>query len=260
MNWQPVDCHAHSTFSDGALAISEVVERAAALGVRPSVSDHISRDVSKTIGSVDAVRRYLDALDQYDVLRGGEFCYHDSLWREIPDDLVARFTHRIGSLHAIRLDGGTLLHVFSRRPLDGLSADAYMDAHVAWLEQFAREMPVDILAHPTLVATPFRHTEAETLWTEARETRVVEALFAGAIAFEISNRYPPPERLVKRAVDRGVRISLGSDGHTLAQVADIARPLALARKLGVPDSALYDPLVHGSKTRAELVEPKARRA
>jgi histidinol phosphatase-like PHP family hydrolase len=260
MNWQPIDCHAHSTFSDGALAIPEVVERAAALGVRPSVSDHISRDVSKTIDSVDGVRRYLDALEHHDVLRGGEFCYHDSLWREIPDDLVARFTHRIGSLHAIRLDGGTLLHVFSRHPLDGLSADAYMDAHVAWLEQFAREMPVDILAHPTLVAIPFRHTEAATLWTEARETRVVEALFAAGIAFEISNRYPPPERLVKRAVDRGVRISLGSDGHTLDQVADVARPLALARKLGVPDSALYDPLVHGSRTHAEPLDRKLRRA
>ena len=35
MNWQPVDCHAHSTFSDGALTIAQVVERAAALGVQP---------------------------------------------------------------------------------------------------------------------------------------------------------------------------------------------------------------------------------
>ena len=248
MNWQPIDCHAHSTFSDGALSIPQVVERAAALDVRPSVSDHISRDVSKTIGSVDEVRRYLDALEHHDVLRGGEFCYHDNLWRELPSDLVARFTHRIGSLHAVRLDGGTLLHVFSRRPLDGLTLDAYMDAHIAWLERFASEMPVDILAHPTLVAMPFRTVDAELLWTEAREERVVDALHAAGIAFEISNRYTPPERLVKRAVDRGVRISLGSDGHTLEQVADVARPLALARKLGVPDSALYDPLVHGSKT------------
>jgi hypothetical protein len=55
--------------------------------------------------------------------------------------------------------------------------------------------------------------------------------------------------LVRRAVERGVRISLGSDGHTFEQVADVVRPLALARSLGVADADLYDPTRHGSKTK-----------
>ncbi|HXT14533.1 MAG TPA: hypothetical protein VN706_02805 [Gemmatimonadaceae bacterium] len=248
MNWQPVDCHAHSTFSDGALTIDEVVERAAALGVVPSLADHISRDVSRTIESVDEVREYLDALERHPILRGGEFCYHDHLWREIPDDVVRRFTHRVGSLHAIGLPDGRLLHVFSRRDLVDLSPAEYMEAHIAYLERFASEMPVDILAHPTLVAMKFRTVSAHDLWTEAHETRLVDALYQGGIAFEISNRYTPHERLVRRAHERGVRISLGSDGHTREQVADVARPLALARKIGVRDEDLYDPRRHGSKT------------
>jgi hypothetical protein len=44
-------------------------------------------------------------------------------------------------------------------------------------------------------------------------------------------------------------VSLGSDGHTREQVANVAKPLALARSLGVPDEALYDPVRHGSKTQ-----------
>ena len=248
MTWQPVDCHAHSQFSDGALTIDEVVERAGVLGVYPAVADHISRDVAKTIGSIDEVRTYLDALEQHDILRGGEFCYHDNLWRELPDDLVRRFTHRVGSLHAIELSDSTLLHVFSRKADPGLTPAEYMDRHIAFAERFAAEMPVDILAHPTLIAMRYRTPQPEALWTEEHETRLVDALYSAGIAFEISNRYPPHERLVRRAVDRGLRISLGSDGHTREQVANVARPLATARAIGVRDEDLYDPRRHGSKT------------
>jgi len=248
MNWQPVDCHAHSTWSDGALTIDQIVERAAALGVRPSVTDHVSRDVQRSIQSVDDVVRYLDALEAFDVLRGAEFCWHDALWRELPSNIVARFTHRVGSLHAVKLSNGQWVHAFSRKLPDGLTAAAYMEAHLATLKEFARQMPVDVLAHPTLVTLPYRTLGTDELWIEQHEEQMVDALFAAGIAFEISSRYPPHARLVRRAVERGVRISLGSDGHTAEQVADIRRPLALARSLGVPDDALYDPVRHGSRT------------
>lgn len=249
MTWQPVDCHAHSTFSDGALAVPAVIERARARGVVPSIADHISRDVSRSITSIEAVREYLETLEEHDVLRGGEFCWHDALWRELPDDLVSRFTHRVGSLHAVRLPDETWLHAFTRRLPNGLTAETYMDAHTESLEALAREMPVDILAHPTLVTLPFRALPIEQLWSAEREERVAEALFRANIAFEISNRYPPHESIVRRVVQRGVRISLGSDGHTAEQVGDVSRPLALARTLGVPDEELYDPRRHGSKTQ-----------
>jgi histidinol phosphatase-like PHP family hydrolase len=125
-----------------------------------------------------------------------------------------------------------------------------MDAHAASIETLASEMPIDILAHPTLVNLAFRRMPTDDLWTEAREERIVNALYHAGIAFEISTRYPPHERIVRRAVDRGVRISLGSDGHSLEQVADVAAPLAMSRSLGVADDDLYDPRSHGSKRHA----------
>ena len=248
MNWQPLDCHAHTRFSDGALTVAELVEHASRRNVRPSVSDHISRDVARSITTVDGVREYLDALDAFQVLRAGEFCWHDALWRDIPSELTVRFTHRIGSLHAVRLSDRCLVHSFSREIPHDLSPDTYMEAHARALELLASEMPVDILAHPTLVALPFRSVEVDALWTDEREQRMVDALFNAGIAFEISSRYPPHQRLVRRAAARGVRLSLGSDGHTAEQVANIAAPLALARSLGVADVDLYDPVRHGSKT------------
>ena len=124
MAWKPVDCHAHSTMSDGALDVAELIERVSGRGVRPSVSDHISRDVKGAVDSIDGIAEYLDRLEQYPIGRGGEFCWHDALWRELPDGLAVRFTHRLGSLHAIYLDDRTLVHAFSRRFPPTLAPDA----------------------------------------------------------------------------------------------------------------------------------------
>ena len=248
MTWLPVDCHAHTTFSDGTLEPAQLAAVVRARGVRPSVADHVSTDVAWAVKTVEETRRYLDALDRLDVLRGAEFCWHDSLWRELPDELMRRFTHRLGSLHAIQLPDGGWVHMFQKRLPPGLEPDAYMDAHVASLERYAAEMPVDILSHPTLLPLPYRALPLEELWTEAREERAVVALRRAGIAFEVSARYRPHERFVRRAYDAGLRLALGSDGHTPEQAGDLAFPLDLTRRIGVPDAELYDPVAHGSRT------------
>lgn len=250
MTWKPTDCHAHSTHSDGALSVAEVAARGQSLGIQVSVTDHISLDAPTTLDSVAAVNAYLDDLERYDVLRGGEFCWHDSLWRTLPADVVRRFTHRIGSLHSIRLDDGSYCRAFAQLLPDSLTPEIYIDAHVTSLETLANEMPVDIFAHPTLVPPPLRLLDPHELWSEAHEARVVTALRSAGIAFEVSSRYPPHERLVQRAAHAGVRLSLGSDGHARTQVGNVAPALALTRAAGVSDDALYDPTRHGSRTGA----------
>ena len=248
MTWRPTDCHAHSRHSDGVLSVADVIARAAALGVRPSVSDHISRDAPTTVDSPAGIDAYLTDLERYDVLRGGEFCWHDPLWRNLDAATTRRFTHRLGSLHSIGLADGTFFRAFNPVLPAGMTSTAYMEQHVASLEALAADMPVDILSHPTLVPPPLREMDADALWTEALEQRAVRALRNAGIAFEISARYVAHERLVQRMVDGGVRMALGSDGHSREQVANIAVPLATARRLGVRDEELYDPDVHGSKT------------
>ena len=251
--WRPRDCHAHTTFSDGALTPVELVATARERGVRPSIADHLSGDVGAAVGTVPGVSRYLDALealraeDVPELAISGEFCWQDALWRTMPPALWARFTHTVGSLHAVFLPAGGRVHMFQRSWPTELEADAYMDAHVENLERFAREMPVDLLAHPTLLPHPLRSRPLEELWTEVLEERAVQALASAGIAFEVSNRYRPHVRFVQRAVDAGVRLSLGSDGHSLEQVGDLAWPLRTTRAAGVRDEALYDPLVHGRR-------------
>ena len=218
-------------------------------GVRPSVADHVSRDVLGAVDSLEQVEAYLVALEERDTGRSAEFCWHDSLWREIPPGELARFTHTIGSLHAVWLPNGTLQRVFTRSWPEGLAPHDYVVALLDNLERLAAEMPVDLVAHPTLLPIPLRALPADDLWTEADEARMIETFKSSDLVFEVSSRYRPHERLVRRAVDAGVRLSLGSDGHAAEQVGEITFSLALTRSLGVPDDTLYDPAMHGRRGR-----------
>lgn len=244
--WQPLDCHAHSTCSDGVLGPDDVIATAAARGVRGTVSDHASRDVRFSLKSPQAVDEYSARIASLPY-RSAEFCSHDSLWRELSAEQMARFTHRIGSLHAVTLDDGSLVRMFQKELPPGMTRAAYMAHHVASVEALADTMPIEIFAHPTLVPHELRAVPGEELWSEDDEERLVQALKRNGICFEVSNRYRAHPRLVQRAVSHGVRLSLGSDGHQVEQVGNLAWPLQLTRSLGVPDDALYDPLAHGTR-------------
>jgi histidinol phosphatase-like PHP family hydrolase len=244
--WLPLDCHAHSTCSDGVLSPDQVVATAAARGVRGTVSDHASRDVRFSLKSVEAVDEYATQIAHLSY-RSAEFCSHDALWRELPATLMQSLTHRIGSLHAFTLSDGTLIRMFQKTLPDGLTPSRYMAQHVAALEQLADAMPIEIFAHPTLLPHPLRALPPDELWEERDEERLVIALKRNDICFEVSNRYRAHPRLVQRAIAHGVRLSLGSDGHQPEQIGNIEWPLALTRSLGVADDALFDPLVHGTR-------------
>jgi len=244
--WQPLDCHAHSTCSDGVLAPDDVIVAASKQGVRGTVSDHVSRDVRFAVKSPAAFDEYTAQIAHLPY-RSAEFCSHDPLWRQLSNEQLSRLTHRIGSLHAVPMEDGTLVRMFQRELPAGLTRDAYMARHLLAVETLADTMPIDIFAHPTLVPYELRELPAEEVWREEDEVRLVEALKRNGICFEISNRYRAHMRLVQRAVDHGVRISLGSDGHVPEQIGNLVWPLEIARSLGLSDDALYDPLLHGTR-------------
>lgn len=245
-DWRPLDCHAHSTCSDGVLAPDDVIAAAAGHGARGSVSDHVSRDVRYAVKSPEAFDGYT-ALIAHLPYRSAEFCSHDTLWTELSDEQLSRLTHRIGSLHAVPMEDGSLVRMFQRDLPAGLTRAAYMARHLLAVETLADTMPIEIFAHPTLVPYALRELPAEELWQEEDEVRLVEALRRNGICFEISNRYRAHMRLVQRAVDHGVRISLGSDGHVPEQIGNLAWPLEVARSFGLRDDALYDPMLHGTR-------------
>jgi histidinol phosphatase-like PHP family hydrolase len=241
------DLHCHTTFSDGLLALEQVVEMARERGVQVGIADHVSTSsLDRFVSSPEAVSRYLDALEEAPVFRAAEFCWCDSLWRELPDEIMRRFDYRIGSNHGFWLPDGsqgspwwqTLPAEWQSRPQE------LMEIMVANLCDMVRTMPIQIAAHSTFAPEAFFALEDDVhaWWTPPREDRYVEALAASGVALEISNRYQlPHDRLLIKARQAGVRFSLGSDGHTARQVARLEWAAETARRVGVGERDLFVP-------------------
>jgi histidinol phosphatase-like PHP family hydrolase len=239
------DLHAHTTFSDGQLPLARVVELAAERGVAIGISDHVSKRNPAQFVATDAeLAHYLAALDAAPVFRAAEFCWCDSFWSEIPDELMRRFDYRIGSNHGFMLPDGTMASPWWQAlpaPWSG-QPERLMELLVETLCQMVRTMPIEIAAHSTLLPPALLALEGDVLawWTEEREERYVAALVESGVALEISNRYRlPHSRLLGRAKAAGARFSLGSDGHTEAQIARLDWALEAARSAGITDADLF---------------------
>ena len=242
-----MDLHVHTTMSDGYVPLEELVEIGRRRGVRIGVADHVSRrNMQRFVSTERKVRRYLDALAAQDVFVSGEFCWCDDFYRELPDEVMARFDYLVGSNHGFNLPGGgmgspwweQLPQEWKDRP------QALMDVMVDELCGMVRSMPIRIAAHSTLTPPALYALEddVDAWWTDEREDRYVEALAESGVALEISNRYRlPHDRLLRKALQAGVRFSLGSDGHGREQVARLEWAAETARRVGVTDAELFVP-------------------
>ena len=241
------DLHCHTTMSDGRLSLARVMEVAAERGVQVGIADHVSTsNPEMMIATRKELDDYLDAIEAAPVFRSAEFCWCDTLWRDLPDEVMRRFDYRIGSNHGFRLPDGSMASPWWERlpaPWDA-RPQALMELLADNLCDMVRTMPVEIAAHSTFMPSAFNALEPDVhaWWTEPREDRYVEALAESGVALEISNRYRlPHDRLLKKALEAGVRFSLGSDGHSERQVAVLDWAAETARRVGVTDRELFVP-------------------
>jgi histidinol phosphatase-like PHP family hydrolase len=241
------DLHVHTGMSDGALPLERVVEIAQELGVVVGIADHIStRNMKRFVSTVGAVERYLDALEEAPVFRSGEFCWCDELWASLPDELRERFDYRVGSNHGFWLPDGSMASPWWQTLPDAWAArpGELADVMVHNLCDLVRTMPIEIVAHSTLLPPALLALESDVTawWTEEREDRFIDAVVASGVAMEISNRYRlPHDRLLRKAREAGARFSLGSDGHTEAQVARLGWAVDTALRVGLTEADLFVP-------------------
>jgi len=102
----------------------------------------------------------------------------------------------------------------------GWAHDGDMDARVARAVDALDREPMDIWASPTYLPPPLA-TNYDTLWTEQRMKKVIDAAARNQVAIEINNRYRiPSAAFIRAAKAAGCKFCFGSDN---AGASDLGR-------------------------------------
>lgn len=208
--------HAHSTWSDGQYSIRAMAEACIARGYSYlGISDH-----SKAAGYAnglqeDDLRRQSDEIDElneefadrFHILKGTECDILRDGSLDYPDDVLANLDFVIASIHSN----------FNLSPEEQTQR---------MLRAIANPY-VDIIGHPT--GRILLSRAGYSLDMEA----VIEAAATHGTCIEINahpSRLDMDWRFLHRSRDRGIKIPINPDAHTLAGIDDMRYGIGIARK------------------------------
>ncbi len=208
--------HAHSTWSDGHNTVREMAEACIERGYSYlGISDH-SKVAAYAGGlSEDDLRRQSDEIDQLNeefagrlhILKGSECDILKDGTLDYADDVLARLDFVVASIHSIF---NLPVEEQTQRMLRAI-ANPY----------------VSIIGHPT------GRILLERAGYELDVEAVIDAAAANGVCIEINahpSRFDLDWRFVRRARDKGIKIPVNPDAHSLAGLDVMRYGIGIARK------------------------------
>ena len=238
------DVHCHTEFAYCATTVSAGLNRLLAerLGLnRLCLTEHafhlyFPREIAWTY-DWQRDRGLVDAVWDHDPRRGRMAAYRSFARAQRGPNV------RLGLEVDLMAGGGWLLH-----PDDAVGWDLFVGAihEIDDLKRgetsqeemerlFMRDLerllvyPIQVLAHPFRIFTRHKRTKPAHLYT-AVAAQLAQAGVAAEINFHTNQ--PEPE-FIRACLDAGVRIALGSDAHSIEEVADFYPHIRILREAGL---------------------------
>ena len=131
-------------------------------------------------------------------------------------------------------------------------SQAFMDMLVEKTVGILESEPVDIYVNPTFLPETIAD-DYDTLWTEARMKKVIDAAVKSDVAIEINGRYKlPSERFLRLAKDAGAKFTFGTNNAGADDLGDWSYPLEMQEKLELGWQDMYVPGHAPSKVQRQL--------
>ena len=116
--------------------------------------------------------------------------------------------------------------------------------------------PIDIYVNPTFLPAVIAN-EYDTLWTDERMDRVIQAAVKNGVAIEINARYKlPSEKFLKKAKAAGAKFSFGTNNGGKNDLGDLAYSRLMAKRCGLTKEDMFVPKPDGQKPVQKKGLPK----
>ncbi|WP_439740879.1 DNA polymerase/3'-5' exonuclease PolX [Bacillus pseudomycoides] len=209
------DLHMHTTWSDGAFSIEEMVQACRGRGYKfMAITDHsqylkvangLTKERLREQGR--EIERINEKYPDITILRGIEMDILPDATLDFDDEVLAELDYVIGAIHSsFSQDRETIMKRWRT---------AIENKHVT------------MIAHPTgrlLGRREGYDVDTDLLIELAKETDTVLELNANP------NRLDLSAKLLKQAQDAGVKVAINTDAHTLEMLEDMETGVAAARK------------------------------
>ncbi|WP_369902350.1 DNA polymerase/3'-5' exonuclease PolX [Bacillus manliponensis] len=209
------DLHMHTTWSDGAFSIEEMVQACRARGYKyMAITDHsqylkVANGLTKERLHEQGkeIARMNEKYPDITILRGIEMDILPDATLDFDDEVLAELDYVIGAIHS------------------SFSQDR--ETIMKRLRAAIENKHVTMIAHPTgrlLGRREGYDVDTDLLIELAKETNTVLELNANP------NRLDLSAKLLKQAQDAGVKVAINTDAHTLEMLEDMETGVAAARK------------------------------
>ncbi|WP_165233685.1 hypothetical protein [Aquisphaera insulae] len=242
-----VDLHTHLDNSTIERVLPLGIERKVKFGIVEHAGTKENR-YPVVLSDDDELLAYLKRLEGKGVYRGLQAEWTDWAGCFSPE-VLARVDYVLTDAMTFPGKGGRRIKLWEKFDEDEVGLrdhERFMDRFVDWHVQIMATEPFDILANASWLPEALM-PGYETLWTESRIGKVVDAAIGYEIAIEISASYKLPRlAFLKQAKAAGAKFSFGSNGR-YPNMGKLDYSVELARALGLTSADMFVPGPHERK-------------
>ncbi len=235
------DYHVHLK---GGLTIDDVVAMAQKHAIKVGVAENCG--VGFPTNNDEGLKAALQRLEGKPVYRALQAEGREWV-KLVSPEMVAKFDYVFTDSMTWTNDRGKRMRLWMPNEVEIGDKQQFMDMLVDRTVGILNNEPIDIYVNPTFLPAAIAK-EYDTLWTEERMDKVIQAAAKNGVAIEINARYQlPSEKFIKKAKAAGVKFSFGTNNGGKDDLGDLAYSRQMAVHCGLTAQDMFVPKPDGQK-------------
>lgn len=244
------DYHVHLK---GGLTIDDVVALAQKHAIKVGVAENCG--VGFPTRNDEALKAALQKLEGKPVYRAMQAEGREWVKMFSPE-MIAKFDYVFTDSMTWTNDRGKRMRLWIPNEVEIGDKQAFMDMLVEKTVGILSNEPIDIYVNPTFLPAVIAK-EYDTLWTDERMDKVIQAAAKDGVAIEINSRYMlPSEKFIRRAKAAGCTFSFGTNNGGKDDLGDLAYSRLMAVRCGLTKDDMFVPKPDGQKPVQKKGLPK----